>query len=173
MWARETLDRGDVHLVFLGAVAGRCFVRHAHCGSGHFHRIKLGSERLHHHAESIKFTGKQQLADRTLGEIKSARLHVKRSWHRGDVNLLLHRRFNVPKQAMFARLSQRDCHAFASGSTSAADAVNVRLRRCRHIKVHYMRQMFDINATRSNIRCNQEINRCSARLLHDAVAFGL
>ena len=82
MWARETLDRGNVHLVFLGAVAGSCFVRHAHRGSGHFHRIKLGSECLNHHAESIKVTSKQQLADRTLGEVKSARLHVKRSWHR-------------------------------------------------------------------------------------------
>ena len=71
---------------------------------------------------------------------------------------------------MLARLGQRNRHTLATRTPRAADAMHVRFGRCRHVVVHHMRHMLDIESASRDVGRHQQIGLVGAELLHHAIA---
>ncbi len=71
---------------------------------------------------------------------------------------------------MLARLGERDRDALAAGPPRPADAVDVDLGRGRHVVVHDVREVRDVEPPRRDVRRDDELERARAELLHHAVA---
>ena len=111
-----------------------------------------------------------RLAQRRARELEPARAQVGHRGHGGDLDLLLRQLLDVAQQAVLARLGERDRDAFAAGAARAADAVHVRLRRRRHVVVHDVRDVLDVEPARGDVGGDEQVGRVGAELLHHAVA---
>ena len=60
---------------------------------------------------------------------------------------------------VLARLGERDRDALAPGAPRAADAVHVDLGRGRHVVVHDVREVLDVEAARRDVRRDDELER--------------
>ena len=60
--------------------------------------------------------------------------------------------FNGTQLRKFIAVTKADRDAFRAGAARAADAVDIGLRRQRHIEIHHMGDAFHINPARGNIR---------------------
>ena len=104
-------------------------MRQLHRSRRDIHQVVLARKRLDDRAETIEFARNNRLAQRSLGEIEPARLHIERRRHGCDLDLLLRAPLDVAHQTMFTRFGKRDRHAFASSAAGAADAMHIRLGR--------------------------------------------
>ena len=78
-----------------------------------------------------------------------------------------------PQQPMLARLGQRDRRAAAPRPAGAADAVQVRLGRRRHVVVDDVREVLDVEAAGGDVGRDQQVGLLRAEQAHDAVALAL
>src|SRR5580704_13840905 len=66
---------------------------------------------------------------------------------------------------------QRDRNACAPGTSRAADAMQVLVRRERHVVVDHVRDVIDVEATSRDIGGNQVLDVRGPELLHRTIAF--
>src|SRR5690554_4730547 len=69
--------------------------------------------------------------------------------------LLLDQLFDARQQFAFVGTHQRQRMATFAGTAGTADAVHVVFRHVRQFKVHHLGQLFDVQATGSNVGGNQ------------------
>ena len=71
---------------------------------------------------------------------------------------------------VLARLGERDRHALAAGPPDPADPVHVRLRRRRHVVVHDVGEVVDVEAAGRHVGRHQQVGRRRPQPAHDLVA---
>ena len=71
---------------------------------------------------------------------------------------------------MLARLDQRDRHALASRPPRAPDAMHIGIGVGRHVVVHDVADVLDVEAARGDVRRDEHVQRAVAEAAHDPVA---
>ena len=112
----------------------------------------------------------EQLLERRARELEPARAQIVHRRHGLDRDLPLGDLLDVAQQPMLARLGERDRDAFAAGATRAADAMHVRVGRRRHVEVHDVRHVLDVETARRDVRRDEQLRRAVAEAAHDAIA---
>ena len=70
---------------------------------------------------------------------------------------MLHQFFNRGQLLLFFRRNQRNGNPFGAGAASTANPVHIIFRRIRQVVIHHKWQLIDIQTSRSNIGCHQDI----------------
>ena len=77
---------------------------------------------------------------------------------------------DVLEHAVLAGLGQRDGHALAPGPADPADAVDVGLRRRRHVVVDDVGELVDVEAAGGDVGGDEQVGGAGAQPAHDPVA---
>ena len=91
-------------------------VRELHRSRGNVHDVELVRERLDDDPGVVEVAGDQTLAQRRARDLQSACAKVGDRWDRRDLNLLFRSGFHGPKQAVLARLGERNGGSAAAGA---------------------------------------------------------
>jgi hypothetical protein len=80
---------------------------------------------------------------------------------------------DVPQHPRFARFCKSDCSSLASCATRASDAMDIRIRRSRHIEIHNVRKMTNVETASGNVSRDEKIDAPFAKSAHHAIALFL
>ena len=141
-----------------------------HRCSGDVHELELVGERRHHPTPDVELATEDHFTDRRLRELEAPRLEVRHGRHRERLDRHAGHALEVLEHAVLTRLSECDRHAGAARTAGAANAVHVRLGGARHVVVHHMRHMRDVEAAGRDVGRDQQFGRVCAEPLHHAVA---
>jgi hypothetical protein len=139
-------------------------------GEGNVDDVELFAERLQDAAEPLEIVADEGLAEVRSKHVELPFAQVGHGRQPGDLEPGPGRRLDVPEQAMLARLDERDRGAFATRSTRPADPVDVGIRIRRHVEVHDVGDVVDIEAASGDIGRDEDIERAVAEAAHHPVA---
>ena len=80
------------------------------------------------------------------------------AWHGNTWDLFFQQFFDITQQFVFINTDQRQRLTGSRRTPGTTDTVHIIFRNIRQFIVHHVRQFFDIQTTRGNIRCHQHAN---------------
>ena len=99
--------------------------------------------------------------------------HIHDRGHLLDGDLPLGLLLDVAEQALLARLEDRDGHPFPARAARTADPMDVRFGGPRHVVVHDVRKVPDIEPARGHVGRGEQLRRSLTKTPHDAIALFL
>ena len=114
-------------------------------------KIDLGGEGVDNGLVVAEIICQQCFTQHPERELDLASTQIGNGWDLRDRDLLLGQSLDVGEQALLARLGQGDRRALPARSSDAPDAVNIRLRRRRHVVVDDVGELIDVEATGGDI----------------------
>ena len=126
--------------------------------------------RSNHRQERVEAPGFNGLREFLAHAIEPTRAHLVGRGHVGHLEALLRERLDVAHHAALARRGDGDRRALAARTTRAADAMHVGLGCRRHVEVHDVAQVIDVDAARGHVGGHQHAQLAHAQPLQHAVA---
>ncbi len=136
--------------------------------------VELLGQRFHHHAVLVEVVGAHQgVAQRGAGEFEPTRAQVGHGGQLAHRNGLACHPLDRLDHAVFAGLGERDRAALAPGAADPAGAVHVDLGRARHVVVHDVGELVDVESACGDVGGDHEIGGACAQTSDHAVALVL
>ena len=158
-WRRTGVQGRGRELHLVGLVATRALDQ-ADRGQGDVDQVELVGQRLDDAPEPVVAVAEERLAQVGAEDLGPALPQVGDRRQVGDLELRVRRGLDVPEHPVLARLHERDRDALATGPSCPPDPMDVRVGVGRHVEVHDVRDVLDVESARGDVGRDEDVERC-------------
>ena len=133
-------------------------------------QVELVGQRLHHGPITIQVVTQDRLAQGRAEHVQAPLAQAGDGRQPADLELRAHRGLDVPQEPMLARLHQRDRGALTPRAAGPADAMDVDIGDGRHVEVHDVADVLDVEPSGGDVGRDEDVQRTLAEAAHDPIA---
>ena len=148
-------------------------VRQLHRSGCDVHDVEFLRQRVDDDAHLVQASGEDRFPDRRARHVQPPRAQFGDGRHRSHVDLLFREAFNAAQQPVLARFGEGDGGSGTARAAGSADAMHVGFRGRRHVVVHHVREVLDVEPARRHVGRHEQVGLAAAKQLHHAIALAL